>query len=365
MLKGRVFLHSVHASLEHDMAAIFKHLGLTIAKANMDRSFAERPEILGYTGLDYGDEIRGRVDSLNCTKEDFEGCDMAFIMNPSDFHQRVEHFSNFLPTVCYVNGQWVDQQLDELASKINGQWDRREKGSDETPNIWVAVYTKREENYLRPKVHTQLQDRIHHIRFAKKFEDYYPWALPIDRFVALRKADPSIPLKPPEREDWIYTTCNSIHHRGDCCNYQEYKLVTADFKRKLSGRHSEEIGGQGLIAFDQMRQQMRTCAGYLGVPAWPAPLVLNIVEAMMCGAPVAFYDNMRGIAEEGIFDGGMGATSFYVEGLKGFLKRCISDKGFREEQSGKSLERAKEFFDFYKQVEKWRVLFEQMSQLFK
>lgn len=342
-IKARVFLHSVHASLEHDVAQMMQHLGMTIVRANMNRSYEERPCIPGYTDMDYGDAMRERVNRLQCVASDFEGCDLVFFFNPSDFHQRIEHFSKFKPVVMYLNGQWVEQQLDELASKINGQWDR-----GETPNMWVAVYTKYEENYLRPRVHTQLQDRIHHIRFGKKISDYAPWTL-----------DGS---KAPERKPYIYTTCNDILQRAEACNYKEYQEATRGLKRRLSGRNTDKHGGQGLIAFDKLREQMRECAGYMGVPCWPAPLVLNIVEAMMSGSPVAYFDNKRGIASEGMFDS-VGCLSSNTNDLNDFLRRCCEDKPFREDQSYRSLERARELFDFDQQVEKWRTLFSQMEVL--
>jgi len=332
--------------LEYDYAQILQHLGLTLVNGNMDLSHEERPLIPGYGDFDYGDEMRERVNTMTCRKEDFDGCDMILTMNPSDFHQRIEYFSKFRPTVTYVNGQWIDIQLQEVAGKLNGQWDR-----GEVPNMWVVVYTKREENFLRPLVHTQLQDRIHHIRFAKKLSDYSPW---------IAKGE-----KAPARQPYIYTTCHDIHRRGLSCNWSEYQGATKELSRKLSGRNTNEVGGQGLIPFDQMRKQMAECGAYMGVPCYPAPLVLNVVEAMCAGAPVAYFDNQRGISEEGIFDGGVGRCSSYYPDLHDFLERCLKDPGFREVQSLLSLNRAREFFDFNKQVEKWAVVFRSMSALWK
>jgi hypothetical protein len=175
-IKARVFYNSCHASIEYDICSIFRHLGMTITRGNLDRSHDERPAIPGYNdNQDYGDEIRNRVDALACIESDFENCDMIFMINPADFHWRIEHFARFRPTVMWLNGQWVENQLDELAGKINGQLDRGEQ-----PRIWVAVYTKHEEEYLRKRVHTQLQDRIHHIRFCKRIEDYYNPKAPRD-----------------------------------------------------------------------------------------------------------------------------------------------------------------------------------------
>ncbi len=346
VISARVFLHSVHASLEFDFCQIFQALGMTLARGNMNRSYEERPCIPGYNDQDYGDAIRERVDNMSCILSDFDGCDMIMIMNPADFHRRVVHFSTFRPTVCYVNGQWIDEQMDELAKAINGVVD-----GPEHPRIWAAVYSKVEEDYLRKRVKKEFQERIHHIRFAKKTEDYAPWIV---------KGEDA-----PVRENYIYTTCNDIHNRPEACCWLEYRQARMDLRWRLSGRNTEHVGGQGLVTFDTMRKQMRECAAYIGVPCWPAPIVLNMIEAMCSGAPVAFYDNGRGVAHEGIFNDGVGCCSKYVEGLRSFLKRCVNDKGFREDQSAKSLVRAKEFFDFDQQMQKWEVLFSQMAELWK
>lgn len=349
MIKARVFFNVCHASLQYDLCLVFKALGMQIVTGNMDRSYEERPEVQGYPGLDYGDEVRSRVDSLSCIESDFEGCDMVFMFNPADFHKRIAHFAQFRPVCMYLFGQWVDNQLDELAGAINGQWDRKEQ-----PRIWVATYSKAEEDYLRPRVYTQLHDRIHHIRYAKRFEDYYPW------MVHSPNDDAGFP---PERKDYIYTSCNDIHNRGDSCNWKEYSEVIAGLPYRLSGRNTDQVGGQGLLPFDTLRLQMRECAGYMAVPCWPAPIVLNMIEAMMSGAPVAYYDNGRGAAQEGIFDGGVGCLSSDIGGLRSFLNRCLNEKGFREDQSAKSLARARELFEFGQQVKKWEVLFGQMQTL--
>jgi hypothetical protein len=320
---------------------MFKHLGMTVVNGNMDRSFEERPDIPGYRGFDFGEEVRARVNTLTCVESDFEGCDMIFMGNPSDFHQRIEHFAKFRPVCMYLWGQWVDKQLDELAAKMNGQFDRGEQ-----PRMWVACYTKVEEEYLRPRLYKQLQDRLHHIRFLFKFEDWTP-------------------STSPERHNHIFTTCNDFKARSKACNFEEWKQVIDGLNYRVSGRHSEEFGGLGLIPFEQLKKEMQECAGYMGVPCWPAPLVMNVCEAMMTGAPVAFYDNGRGVAHEGIFDDQTGCCSSDVSGLRSFLNLCLKDKGFRQDQSFKSLDRAHRFFNFDTQVEKWRVLFGQMQELWK
>jgi glycosyltransferase involved in cell wall biosynthesis len=120
----------------------------------------------------------------------------------------------------------------------------------------------------------------------------------------------------------------------------------------------------GLIPFRWLVENMSDVRRLPWRALLSGPLVLNVVEAMCAGAPVAFYDNQRGIKGEGIFEG-VGCLSDNTGTLRNFLKRCLDDKPFREDQSAKSLARAKEFFAFETQVEKWRVLFSQMEALWK
>lgn len=345
MINGRIFYNSSHASIEYDQCSIFKELGLTVVNGNMDRSFEERPKIEGCSGYDCGDEIRARLESMTCRKEDFDGCDLIFMLNPADFHKRIEHYAQFKPVVMYLVGQWIDKQLDEMCAAINGQVDKKQQ-----PRIWVACYSRREEDYLRPRIYSELQDRIHHIRFAKKREDYCPWMV-----------DGS---KAPDQTDFIYTTCNDMHRRAESCVFHEWEKVVEGLPFELSGRNTQEVpGGKGLLPFDGIRHRMRTCAAYAGVPCWPAPLVLNMVEAMMSGAPIAFYDNQRGAKQESIFDGDVGCLSSDISALRSFCKLCLRTTSFREDQRQKSLERAIKLFEFKQQAAKWGVLFEQMAKL--
>jgi len=351
---ARVFYNSCHASIEMDMCQIFQYLGIRIEKGNFDRTYAERPRIPGYNEGDYGDEIRQRVDTLTCRAEDFGEADFIFFVNPSDFVPRMKHFSSHRPTVMYLNGQWVEEQCDNLAGAINGQWDRGEECS-----IWVACYSRFEENYLRARVHSQLQDRIHHIRFAKKFEDYCPEMVQANY-------DPARAVELiGDKLRMLYTTCHSIHHRPESCRFDDWKVMTEGLPHLLSGRHTDEIEGMGMIPFDMIRFFMKKCACYVGVPCWPAPIVLNMVEALMSGAPSVFYNNGRGVIEDGIFNDGVGSCSNDRWSLRRFAEDCLKDKEFRRAQSVKSLTRAFEFFEFTQQANRWGELFATMSSQWK
>lgn len=340
----RVFYNSPHASIEYDMALIYEYLGMTITRGNLSRDNEERPThplILSSEEPSEECKQRHRVDGpLDFLEEDFKDCDVIQIINPSDFQRRVVKYSEFRPAVVYINGQWIDNQLNELAGSINKLYEEGKR----VP-VWIAVYSRREYNYLFNRIHTEIRHHLHHIRFAKRKEDY--------EFVS-----------GDDRLSYAYTTCHSIHHRGGACNYEELKAATEPFPWLLSGRHTEEIGGMGLISFDEMRFYMSHCGVYVGVPCWPAPIVLNVIEAMFTGAPVTYHENQRGMAEEGLFEG-VGSLTYETGAHRNFIRNCLRDKSFRSDQSHLSRKRAIQFFDFPQQADKWGELFKQIQDFIK
>src|SRR5437868_871752 len=133
--KGRCFFNSCHASLEHDLGDLLKTLGIKVVKANNDREHTERPNIPGYTDMDYGDELRARVNTMACNESDFEGSNFILMMNTDDFQHRVPYMAKFRPVIVYLFGQHTDTQLAEYAGKVNNQQDRKV-----TPNIFTVCY---------------------------------------------------------------------------------------------------------------------------------------------------------------------------------------------------------------------------------
>lgn len=339
--QGRMFFHSCHASLEHDLSDVFRTLGLKVVKANNDRSHVERPCIPGYNDMDFGEEIRGRLMSMTCRPEDFDGCNFIFAMNTSDFQHRISYYATFKPVILYLFGQHTDLQLDEYAGKMNNQIDRKV-----APNIFTVCYGKREHDYLAARLYSQVKHHLYYIRFAKRVE-HYTYRLNGDE----------------GRLPFVYTSSNSIQNRGDQCGWPILKELRTKFPHLLSGHETEAVGGMGRISFDDLRRLFRLCSAYITFPAWPAPMVMNVMEAMMSGAPTAFYDNHRGAAEEGLFNDGVGCLSSDPEGLRSYCQRTLSDKSFREDQSRLCHARACEFFDFNRNIGHWVQLFEEMSKL--
>lgn len=349
---GRCFFNSCHASLEHDLADIFKTLGIKIVKANNDREHTERPCIPGYNDMDYGDDLRERMNSMMCRAEDFEGTNFILMMNNDQFQHRVSHLAQFKPIIVYLFGQHTDLQLDEYAGKMNVQF---EKGLQ--PNIFTVCYGKREYDYLEARLCSEIKHHLYYIRFSKRLEHYFPWKIPIEPNPTYGRA----PM--PNRLPFVFTACNSIQNRGDGCGWTELQTIRNRLPHILTGNETEAVGGTGRITFDELRQFYWTCGAYLSFPAWPAPMVMNMMEAMLSGCPTAFLDNNRGAKEEGLFDGGVGCLSTNPDDLYEYCKRALRDKGFREEQSLLCQHRAMEFYEFDRNLKHWEALFTEMSKL--
>jgi hypothetical protein len=343
-LKGRCLFNSCHASLEYDMADLFKTLGIKIVKANNDRAHGERPCIPGYNDMDYGDDLRNKIDCMSCSEEDFVGINFIFMMNNDQFQHRVPHMARFRPVILYLFGQHTDLQLDEFAGKMNNQID---KGIQ--PNIFTVCYGKREHDYLMERLYEQVKHRLYYIRFAKRLEHYAPWK--IDGSAA------------PHRLPFVFTASNSIQNRGDQCGWPDLQIIRSKLPHLLTGHETEVVQGTGRITFDELRQLYSICGAYVTFPAWPAPLVMNLMEGMLAGCPTAFLDNARGAKEEGLFNDGVGCLSTQPNDLYEYCKRVLGDKGFQKEQSERCQQRAIEFFEFSRNLKRWESLFLEMQKL--
>lgn len=340
-------MHSVHASLEHDLGDVLRELGITVVKANNDREHTERPNIPGYTDMDYGDELRARVNTMSCRLEDFDGTNFIFLFNTDDVQHRVAYMAKFRPVIVYLFGQHTDIQLAEFAGKMNVQWEK--KG---TPNIFAVCYSKVEYDFLKPRLCTEIHQHLFHIRFAKRLEHYAPWYHGIIH-----------PIPKPMRLPFVFTASNSIQNRGDQCGWPQLQMVRGKLPHILTGHETEAVQGTGRVTFDELRQLYWTCGAYVTFPAWPAPMVMNMMEAMLSGCPTAFYDNGRGAKEEGLFNDDVGCLSSDVNSLIEYCKRCLKDKGFQKEQSEKCQQRAIEYFEFSRIIPQWQALFSEMQTL--
>jgi hypothetical protein len=346
---GHCFFISCHASLEHDLGDLFKELGVQIVQANNACSHEERPCIPGYTDHDFTDDLRARVNTMSCRPEDFDGTNFIFLMNTDDFQHRVAYFAKFRPVIVYLFGQHTDLQLAEFAGKMNVQWENKL-----TPNIFAVCYSKREYEFLKPRVCTEIHHHLHYIRFAKRLEHYWPWKG--QRVEAIKHIR-------PDRLPFVFTASNSIHHRGDGCGWPQLQQIRGKVPHILTGNDTQEVGGTGRVTFDELRQLMWTCGAYVTFPAWPAPIVMNMQEAMLSGCPTAFYDNGQGAKEEGIFNDGVGCLSSDVGVLVEYCQRSLRDKEFQKDQSKRCQERAIELYEFSRQLPGWITLFNELSKL--
>lgn len=347
--KGRAFIHSVHASLEHDVGDIFRELGVQVVQGNNACGHEERPNIPGYTDHRYTDELQARVNTMSCRPEDFEGTNFIFMMNTDDFQHRVPYMAKFRPVIVYLFGQHTDVQLAEFAGRMNVQWEK--KG---TPNIFAACYSKVEYDFLKPRLCTEIHHHLHYIRFGKRLEHYDPWH---KNPRSTSKVNSSVRLP------FVFTASNSIHRRGDGCGWPQLQQIRNKVPHILTGNDTQEVGGTGRVTFDELRQLYWTCGAYVTFPAWPAPIVMNMQEAMLSGCPTAFYDNGQGAKEEGIFNDGVGCLSSDVGALLEYVQHCLRDKEFQKDQSQRCQERAIEMWEFSRQLPGWITLFSELSKL--
>lgn len=350
--KGKCFCIFCHASLEWEIADILKTLGIKVVKANNDRQHSERPCIPDYTDMDFGDPLRERIRTATCTPEDFADVNFIFMMNTDKFQHVVPHLATFKPVILYLFGQHTDTQLAEFAGCMNVQW---EKGLQ--PNIFTVCYARREFEYLESRLASEVKNHLRYIRFSKRLEHYYPWKVPalsgtINQWLAYA----------PNRLPFVFTACNSIHNRGDGCGWAELSMIRHRLPHILCGHETEQVGGTGRIPFEDLKRFYWTCGAYLSFPAWPAPLVMNCFESMMAGCPIAFLDNGRGAADEGLFDNGVGCLSTSPNDLYEYCKRAITDKGFQKEQSERCQQRAIEFYEFSRNIKHWVSLFEEVEK---
>lgn len=336
---GKCFEISCHASLEWDWGQLLKALGIQIVKANNACSHEERPRIEGYNDHDYPEDLRARVMTMACNESDFDGTNFIFLMNTSDLQHRAAYFAKFRPVIVYLFGQHTNLQLDELAGKVNNQMDRKL-----TPNIFLVCYAKCEFDYLKPRLYTEIHHRLFYIPFSKKLTDY--------------SGTSNIGRLP-----FVFTASNAIHRRGDGCGWPQLQQLRNRLPHILTGEDTDVVGGTGRIRFDHLRRLFLTCGVYLTFPAWPAPLVMNLMEAMLAGCPTAFYDNGQGAKEEGVFTHGVGCLSSDVNELYEYCKRCLKDEDFRKAQSALCQDRAIQFWEFSRNLPKWEALFSEMQKL--
>ena len=103
------------------------------------------------------------------------------------------------------------------------------------------------------------------IRFGKYPADWYGWT-------------GSAPFVGNVTQDMI--------GRGAHCGIDFWREATEGLPVRPAGRGSEELGGVGLLPYEDMREYLRNVGVYLYTGTQPASYTLGLIEAMMTGTPV-------------------------------------------------------------------------------
>jgi glycosyltransferase involved in cell wall biosynthesis len=269
IMRMKIWINSCHAALEYDHAKIFQTLGHEVSGL-FDIGSKQRPKISGITDFNQPSIIHDKNKTSDLTPELIGNWDVIIVHQHGDFDERAKKLAMLNPRsaiVCVLFGQGNPSQHDRLA-----------RYSRDFKNIYVVPYALKE--YIW---HTRLgtpQDRLRMIRFGKPIDEFNPDAWLGDERV-------------------VFCPCNSIHLRGDSCNWGNVKmLMGCDHKLVLSGKDTEQVGGIGELSFDEYRMWLIRARCYLHVGTIPAPYTLTLIEAICSGTPVIAFDNGHGLALE-------------------------------------------------------------------
>lgn len=127
-------------------------------------------------------------------------------------------------------------------------------------------------------------DGLQIVRYSPK-EENLPYFAGQDAMIRFGK-------EPDEWTGWtgedavVGNVTQDMKGRGDACGYWFWVKATDGLPVSPAGPGSQEIGGVGALAYDDMRAYLRRCRAYLYTGTQPASYTLGLIEAMMTGVPV-------------------------------------------------------------------------------
>lgn len=289
-----IWINSCHAALEYDQAKTFSALGHNV-NGLFDVGSTQRPKVIGVTDVDAPGPIHEANKTRSIMVADIGNPDVVVVHQAADFPARVcAYAKQKVQTVAVIFGQGNNAQHMELAAI-----------SRDYPNVWIVPYALKEFN-LYTRMHANAA-RLRLIRFGKTLDEFDPdtW-----------RGD----------EPVCFVPCNSIHQRGDGCNWDAVQLLLgAGIPLTLSGKDTEEVGGKGELTFDEYREWMKRAYCYLHVGTIPAPYTLTLVEAACSGTPIVALDNGFGLAGENF---GI-KTAVNAEAAARHIREIINDEVVR------------------------------------
>jgi len=313
----KIFIQSVHASLEFDQATMFLGMGHQVA-GSFDVGSVQKPKIKGCT------DVSHRIEDA------YVGADMFLLHQTEDYSNVFLRHAQEMgdrPVVLTYFGQGCDAQHQQTAALLCAR-----------KNTYVVAYSKKEYNMLIG-LGAPLR-KVRMIRFGKVISDFeegggWTGRLPI-----------------------CFMSCNSLKHRGDGTSWPVMdRLMRGDIPLLLGGKDSlQHPCGIGEISWDALKSVYRQARCYLTLGTKPAPYVLTLVEAMCSGTPVVAYDNGCGITGEDL--GVLIAHS--VDEIVLLVKSICSDRELAQQYSRKMKECAYLNFDMNRISLQWNEFMEEM-----
>ena len=178
--------------------------------------------------------------------------------------------------------QWIGGQWDRIAHKrviwrTCGQSDARiERYMFRLRELGMQIvrYSPAERRYFERVGAFAGEDAL--IRFGKYPDDYGPWIGDLPAVINITQ---------------------DLKNRGDSCGYQFWVEATRGIARRFPegpeapwaipmGKGSDEIGGTGILSYNEMIGALRSARCYLYTGTTPASYTLGLIEAMLSGIPV-------------------------------------------------------------------------------
>ena len=215
------------------------------------------------------------------------------------------------------DGNWIEQNWPVLQGKRV---------------IWRTI--GQSTSKLEQKMFTYRTQGLQVVRYSRR-EANIDQTAGCDRIIPFYK-------DPEEFNNWIgagnqvITIAQNMKVRAEYCNYDTFCYLAKGFNAKLYGPHNEnsEYNG-GLLTYEEMKQKMRDCRVYIYTGTQPASYTLNLIEAMMTGAPIVAigpkYANSLKIAGDTyeipdiITNGVNGFWSDDMDELRGRIEFLLSD----------------------------------------
>ena len=190
------------------------------------------------------------------------------------------------------------------------------------------------------------------IRFGKYPADYGPW-----------------------NGEWegVINITQHMAQRGDACGYPVWQDLTRGLARPMGGlpeygppppfaltigAGSDEIGGTGLVTYDEMRGWLNRARAYLYTGTHPASYTLGLMEAMLSGIPVVdpLWDTGNAIQDALYEAPSMVPRKPVREAIPQYLRALFTDHDMARRHGEETRQAALDLFDVATVGPQWKAL---------